>query len=143
MDCVFVVARVLIAGAVALSAFRYGFGGVGMTYADSYRSPFPKLLRRLCVLVVVVAAAAVMLGAWAEIAALVLVGFLLWVTLAMHPYWKEHDPNARLGQKVHLTKNLGLVGGALLVFFVYNQLGGEAPLSLTDPILVDEPAPGE
>jgi putative oxidoreductase len=138
-DLVFVLARTLIAGAVAWSAVRYGFGGVGMTWAESYRSPFPKLLRRVCVLVVVVAALAMIAGAWADIAALVLVALLLWVTLAMHPFWREHDPNARTGQKVHLIKNLGLVGGALAVFYVYNQLGDATAISLTDPILVEEP----
>ena len=143
VDWLFVVARVLVAGAFALSATKYGFGGIGMTYADSYRSPFPKLVRSLCALAIVIAALAVALGAWADIAALVLVALMLWVTYAMHPFWREYDTNARLGQTVHLVKNLGLVGGALLVFFVYNQLGDDAPLSLADPILVDERAPGD
>jgi putative oxidoreductase len=135
VNVVFVAGRVLIAAAFALSAVKYGFGGIGMTYADSYRSPFPKLLRGLCALVVLVAAILVALGAWADVAALVLAVLLLWVTLAMHPFWREHDPLARMGQYVHFLKNLGLVGAALVVFYVYDQLGDDADWSLAGPIL--------
>jgi putative oxidoreductase len=135
VNVVFVAGRVFIAAAFALTAFKYGFGGIGMTYADSYRSPFPTLLRRLCALIVLVAAILVALGAWADVAALVLAALLLWVTWAMHPFWREHDPQARMGQYVHFLKNLGLVGGALVVFYVYDQLGDDAAWSLAGPIL--------
>ena len=141
VDWVFVLARVLVAGAVAWSAVRYGFGGVGMTWADSYRSPFPKYLKQFCALAAVVAAVAVIVGAWADIAALVLVALMLWITYRMHPWWSEHDPNARAGQKVHFIKNFGLIGGALLVFYVYYR-DADTFFSLTDSVLGDKPASG-
>jgi putative oxidoreductase len=135
VNVLFVAGRVLLAMAFAFSAFKYGFGGIGMTWADSYRSPFPRLLRRLSALVMVVAAVLVALGAWADIAALVLAVLMLWVTYRMHPYRNEHDPQARMGQQVHFLKNLGLVGGALVLFYAYNELGDDIAWSLTDPLL--------
>jgi hypothetical protein len=36
---------------------------------------------------------------------------------------------------VHFLKNLGLVGGALVLFYAYNELGDDIAWSLTDPLL--------
>jgi len=35
---------------------------------------------------------------------------------------------------VNFTKNVALLGGALVLFYVWNQLQGEAGLSLIDPL---------
>jgi hypothetical protein len=34
----------------------------------------------------------------------------------------------------HSMKNMALVGGALVLFYGFNQLQGDAGLSLTDPL---------
>ena len=60
---------------------------------------------------VTVAASALAAGAWADVAALVLLAFLLVTTFFMHPFWKEGDPQAKMGQQVHFLKNLGVAGG--------------------------------
>jgi putative oxidoreductase len=140
MDWVFLIARILIAIVFLMSALKYHFGGAGIRYAESYRAPFPRLLVPFSGLVIAVAAAALAAGAWADVAALVLAAFLLVVSYFMHPFWKEPDPQTKLGQQVHFLKNLGLVGGLLVVFYAYDELGADA-LSLTDPLLGDEPAP--
>jgi putative oxidoreductase len=132
-DVAFVVGRGTIAIVIALLALRYQIGGIGMMYAESYRVPFPKLVAPFCGFVLVVAAAMMGVGAWADLGALSVVAVLLPFTCLMHPFWKEHDPLARKGQQVHFAKNLGLVGGALIVFYVYYD-GVDAPWSLTDPL---------
>jgi putative oxidoreductase len=138
VDWVFLIARILIAILFLLMALRFGFGGVGMRYAESYRPPFPKLLTPVGGLVIVVAALALAGGVWADVAALVLVAFLLAITYVMHPFWKERDPQARMGQQVHCLKNLGVAGGLLAVFYAYYELGDEAALSLTEPLLSED-----
>jgi putative oxidoreductase len=134
IDWVFAVGRAMIAILFVLSALRFHFGGIGMSYAESYRAPFPHLLVPLSGLVIVVAALMVAVGAWADLAALVLVAFLLVTSYYMHPFWKERDPQAKLGQQVHFFKNLGLAGGALVLFYAYYQLGDSAALSVTEPL---------
>jgi hypothetical protein len=37
-------------------------------------------------------------------------------------------------QMAMFTKNSALLGGALVVFYVWNQLQGDAGLSITDPL---------
>jgi putative oxidoreductase len=130
-DWAFLIGRILLAIVFLLSAVRYHFGGAGMRYAESYRAPFPKLLVPFSGLVIAVAALLLGLGVWANVAALVLIAFLLVVSYFMHPFWKEPDPETRLGQQVHFAKNLGLVGGLLVVFAYYED---KSSLSLTDPL---------
>ena len=36
-------------------------------------------------------------------------------TYVGHPFWKEEEPGARRGQKIHFLKNVGLLGGLLAV----------------------------
>jgi putative oxidoreductase len=132
MDWVFLFSRICIAIVFALLALRFHFGGIGMTYAESYRVPLRGILMPLSGVLMVVAAGMVAAGAWADLGALVLAAVLLVMTGFMHAFWKEDDPQAGLGQQVHFAKNLGLVAAALVLFFVYSELD-EPPLSATQP----------
>ena len=53
----------------------------------------------------------------------------------MHAFWKEKDELVAQMQMAQFMKNMSMVGGAIIIFWIYNQLQGEAPLSLTDPLL--------
>jgi uncharacterized membrane protein YphA (DoxX/SURF4 family) len=48
-------------------------------------------------------------------AALGLVGSMVPTTLAGHAFWKDTDPMARKTNRIHLLKNVGLTGAALVV----------------------------
>lgn len=53
------------------------------------------------------------LGILPVASAAVLAASLVPNTYVGHPFWKEDDPQARKGQRVHFLKNLGLFGGLL------------------------------
>jgi uncharacterized membrane protein YphA (DoxX/SURF4 family) len=76
----------------------------------------------------------VALGVLADVGALLLAAFALSIMPIMHAFWKEADPQMQQNQMAHFMKNLAIVGGALVIFFTYNQLQGDAPLSITDPL---------
>jgi uncharacterized membrane protein YphA (DoxX/SURF4 family) len=76
----------------------------------------------------------VILGIWADLGSLLLVGFLLPVAFYMHAFWRETDQQMKANQMAHFLKNIGLAGGALVLFYAYNQLQGDAGLSITDPL---------
>jgi putative oxidoreductase len=42
-----------------------------------------------------------------------IVAFLVPVTLQMHRFWDEQDPQARQAEMIHFMKNMALVGAAL------------------------------
>lgn len=55
------------------------------------------------------------LGIFPRLSALTLSGALIPTTLAGHAFWKETDAKARTAQRIQFLKNLGLIGGLLLV----------------------------
>jgi uncharacterized membrane protein YphA (DoxX/SURF4 family) len=60
--------------------------------------------------------------------------FLVGETPVMHAYWRETEAAKRKAQRINFMKNVGLLGGALVLFYTWNQLQGDAGLSLTDPL---------
>jgi putative oxidoreductase len=75
----------------------------------------PELAVRVNGAAMLAAGVALALGLWPRLAAGVLAGTLVPTTLAGHPYWQLDDPAARRQQRTHFFKNVGLLGGALLV----------------------------
>ena len=73
----------------------------------------------------IVGGLSVLFGYRARLGALLLVAFLVPVTLAMHNFWAQSDPMMKQMHMVMFMKNLGLIGGALLVAHF-----GAGPLSL-------------
>lgn len=63
----------------------------------------------------VVAGTMLSLGILRRMSAAVLIGTLVPTTLAGHRFWEELDEDARNMQVTHFAKNLGLLGGLLLV----------------------------
>jgi putative oxidoreductase len=107
---------------------------MGIEYARGYGVPAPELTVPLTGVMAVAGGLMVILGLWGDLGALILVAFLLPVTWYMHGFWRETDPMQRLSQMTHFSKNVALLGGALILFYVWNQLQGDAGLSLTDPL---------
>jgi putative oxidoreductase len=54
-------------------------------------------------------------GIGRRLAATILMGSLVPTTLAGHRFWEELDEDARNAQMIQLAKNLGLLGGLLLI----------------------------
>jgi uncharacterized membrane protein YphA (DoxX/SURF4 family) len=136
MDVLFLIGRILFglvflfSGAtIHLLQARQGIG-----YARMYRVPAAALLVPLSGVMAVAGALSVMLGAWADLGALLLVAFLLPVAFFMHGFWRETDEQTKSNQMAHFMKNLALAGGALVLFYAYNQLQDDAGLSITDPL---------
>jgi uncharacterized membrane protein YphA (DoxX/SURF4 family) len=44
-----------------------------------------------------------------------IVGFLIPVTLQMHRFWEVRDPEQRMNEMIHFSKNMALVGAALMM----------------------------
>lgn len=76
----------------------------------------------------------VALGLWADLGALLIMGFLVGITPIMHAFWKlPAEGMDRQVQMAMFMKNLALLGGAIIVFWLYNQ-GQDVPASLTDAV---------
>ena len=47
-----------------------------------------------------------------------IVGFLASVSPMMHDFWSEQDPNQRMNQMIHFSKNMAILGAALALMGV-------------------------
>jgi putative oxidoreductase len=136
MDVLFLVGRVVFVVVFVLSALAFHLFGYrqGVEYARMYRVPMPEIGVPLTGIMALVGGVLVALGLWGDLGALLIAAFLVLITPLMHAFWRETDPMQRQNQLVNFLKNTGLLGGALVLFYVWNQLQGDAGLSLTDPL---------
>jgi putative oxidoreductase len=135
MDVVFLVGRILFVLVFVISGATIHFSRQGVEYARAYGAPAPEILVPLSGAVAVAGGLLVAFGIWADLGALLIAGFLVGITPVMHAFWKEEDEQARATQTAMFLKNVALLGGALVLFYLFNQLQGDAGLTITDPIL--------
>ncbi len=60
----------------------------------------------------------ILFGVYTNIAAWLLIIFLVPTTLMIHSFWKMSDPQTRMGNEINFYKNLALIG-ALLMYLHY------------------------
>jgi putative oxidoreductase len=134
VDVVFLIGRILFVVLFALSGSTNHFTKGAVDYARAYGAPAPQLFVPLTGAVIAIGSVMIALGIWADLGALLLAAFLIPTSFYMHAYWKEQDAQMKQAQQINFLKNVGLLGGALILFYAYNQLQGEAGLSITEPL---------
>lgn len=136
MDAVFLIGRILFAlvfiasGVVAHLAQRKPTA----EYAKAVGAPAPEVTVPLTGVMILLGGLSVLLGLWADVGAILLIVFLLLAAFIMHAFWKEEDPQAEQVQMSMFMKNIALAGGALIILFIYDAYGDDAPVSLTGPL---------
>jgi putative oxidoreductase len=136
VDIVFVIGRVLFGLLFVSSALQahLGAGGrQGREYARSLGAPAPDLLVPLSGVAILVGGLLIAFGIWADLGALLIIGFLIGITPIMHAYWKIEDPQMKQIQAAMFFKNVALLGAALIIFYIYNQ-GQDLDASITDAL---------
>ncbi len=83
-------------------------------YAASKGVPAPMVAVILTGLLLLVGGLSILLGVAPRIGVLALVVFFLPVTFWMHNFWALEDPAQRMVQMMAFTKNLALMGSALM-----------------------------
>ncbi|HEV3356480.1 MAG TPA: DoxX family protein [Pseudonocardiaceae bacterium] len=89
-------------------------GGVAESLPEQVPTD-PATLVRIDAAVKVGAGVLLALGKFPRLAAFALAVGLVPTSLAAHAFWEHEDPQARAAQKFQFLKNLGLLGGLLLV----------------------------
>jgi uncharacterized membrane protein YphA (DoxX/SURF4 family) len=135
MGAVILVGRVLFAVvfvAGGIGHFTHTAETVEFARAKGLKLARPAVL--LSGAVMIVAAAMIVLGVWADLGALVLVVLLLPTAVVMHAYWRETDPQAKAMEQIHFTKDISLAGAAIMVFGFVAEFGNELAFTLTPPL---------
>ena len=92
-------------------------------------APRPDLTVPISGVLMLISAALIALGVWADLAALLLFLFLPYAAFLAHAYWKETDPGMRAAQSAQFWKNIALAGAALILLAMYAD-GREFDLAL-------------
>jgi putative oxidoreductase len=135
MDIVFLLGRILLAIPFLMSVQIHLIKREqGVQYARMYKAPFAEFGVPFTGVLAVLGGISVVLGIWGDLGALLIAAFLVLITPYMHAFWREEDAMQRVNQMAHFQKNAAMLGGALVLFYLWNQLQGDAGLSLTDPL---------
>ena len=133
MEIVELIGRLAFAYMFVQAGVNHFRNGEGMTaYARSTGAPAPGIGVPASGVMIFLGGLLIALGLWADLGALLIVGFLLATAYWMHGYWAVDDAQQRHGQKIHFEKNLTMAGGALLIFYLFNQFGPEIGLTIGD-----------
>jgi uncharacterized membrane protein YphA (DoxX/SURF4 family) len=134
MDILFLVGRTFLAGIFLLSAVGHFTQSEGMAqYAQAKGVPAAKAGVIASGVIALLAGLSLVLGVWTDLGALLLIVFLVPVTLMMHAFWQESDPQARSSEQINFNKNVALIGAALILFYLVNQ-SQDIPAGLSDPL---------
>ena len=135
MDVVFLIGRILFGVLFVYSGFGHFAAREAMQGIARQRgAPAPEVTVPLTGAVIVISGLAVILGVFADLAALLITGFLFLTGFLIHGFWKDEDPQMRQMEQIQFSKDLALAGAALVMFYAWNQLQGDAGLSITDPL---------
>jgi putative oxidoreductase len=103
-------------------------------YAQSKGVPFARVGVLGSGAMILVGGLMVLLGAWADLGALLLVVFLLGTAVMMHDFWKQTDPMGKMNDLINFQKNVSLAGAGLALFAFFAYVGDDLGLTLTGPL---------
>jgi uncharacterized membrane protein YphA (DoxX/SURF4 family) len=69
----------------------------------------------------------VVFGVWADLGAILIIGFLVGITPIMHAFWKVEDERMKAIQAAMFFKNVALLGAAIIIFLALQSAGRSAP----------------
>lgn len=134
MDWVFLVGRIVFVLLFVLSgAAHWAKRAMMVPYTKQAGVPFAEFFVALTGGMLVAGGIGVGFGIWGDLAALLLIAFLVPTAFLMHRFWGV-DAETAMMQQPHFMKNISLAGAALVMFFVFGELDEDAPFTVTDAL---------
>ena len=139
MDWVLLIGRIVFAALFISSGlvFHLQKRAMAVGYARSMKAPLPEVTVPLTGIAIVAAGVLVILGIWVDLAALVLAANVALFALFMHAFWKVDDPQQRVMEQTQFQKDIALAGGALILFYLFQQFGEDIGLVIGPAALFD------
>jgi putative oxidoreductase len=116
MRALFVLGRVIFGGYFAYNGVNHFLQQRTLSqYAGAKGVPAAEAAIPATGAMLLVGGASIMAGVKPRQGLAALIGFLIPVTLQIHRFWEEQDPSQRMNELVNFSKNLALVGAALML----------------------------
>ena len=118
-EILFLIGRIIVGGYFLMAAFNH-FTKTGMMagYAQSKRTPAPKLAVQGTGVLLLLGGASFLLGYHPTIGAGLLILFLLGVSFRIHAFWLVSDPMGRMNEQAHFGKNIVMIGFLLMTLMI-------------------------
>jgi putative oxidoreductase len=114
--------EVFLLGRILLSLVFLGSGMGHLTqtegsaqYAAYKKVPSPKLAVQVSGVLMILGAAAIILGVWMDLAALGIAILVVLMAFMMHRFWEETDGQTKQVEMAQFMKNISIAGGSLLL----------------------------
>ncbi len=119
MKIPFLIGRIVFGGFFLYNGINHFRNRQGLAqYAGAKKVPMPHMAVPVSGALLIAGGASLLLGVKPKLGAAALIGFLAGVSPLMHDFWRAEDPNQRMNDMVHFTKNLALLGGAVAMMSV-------------------------
>ncbi len=97
-------------------------------YTKSKKVPAPGLAVFVTGIMLLLGGLSILLGAFVNIGAILLIIFLIPTAFIMHNFWTVKDPMMKQQDQINFMKDLALAGAAFLIWYLYQTV--PVPLSL-------------
>jgi putative oxidoreductase len=135
MRGLFVLGRMIFGGFFAYNGVNHFLQQENMShYAESKGVPAAGAAIPATGALLLASGTSVMLGLNPRQGLAAIIGFLIPVTLQMHRFWEEQDPEKRQTEMINFGKNVALLGAAMMMF----QVDQPWPTSVDEARAADE-----
>jgi putative oxidoreductase len=119
MNTLHLIGRIIFGGFFIYSGVNHFIGfGMMAQYAKMKGVPFPAIAQGLTGLMLLLGGLSIVFGIYPVVGVALLVAFLVPVSLMMHNFWKLDDPQLKMADKINFTKNMALLGAALMLLAI-------------------------
>jgi putative oxidoreductase len=132
MELLFLLGRILFAYLLIGSGIGHLTKTADMAaYAEMRKLPNAKLAVQVSGAALVLGGLSILLGIWGDAGSLGVAILLAITAVAMHAFWKETEPMAKMMEMVQFNKDLALVGGALAMYVIFYNTDGFGYYTIT------------
>ncbi len=108
-------------------------------YAASRGVPNPKVLTQVSGVLITLGGLGVILGVWADLAALGLAVYALIAAFMVHHFWTDDDAMMQQVEMTNFMKNLSIAGAGIALFAFFAMFGQGLDFFITDPLFSIDP----
>jgi uncharacterized membrane protein YphA (DoxX/SURF4 family) len=128
MRAVFLLGRLIFGGFFAYNGINHFRNQKTMSqYAAAKGVPAAETVIPVTGAMLLAGGASIMAGLKPRQGLATVIGFLVPVTLQMHRFWAEQDPAQRINELTHFSKNLALLGAALMLLHLEEPWAASIP----------------
>ncbi len=108
-------------------------------YAASRGVPNSKVLVQVSGVLITLGGLGVILGVWADLAALGLAAYALIAAFMVHHFWTDTDSMTQQMEMTNFMKNLSIAGAGIALFALFSMVGEGLDFFISDPLFSIDP----